>query len=89
MERSHSGRVRLLGKQVGLNGSREFESPPLRHALCSAWLRSICVLGETPAVLCVYFPSLVLVSVSHMILNFIAVYYEFFTQERIKERGMY
>ena len=23
---SHSGRVRLLGKQVGLHGSREFES---------------------------------------------------------------
>ncbi len=31
MERSHSGRVRLFRKQVGPQGSREFESHPLRH----------------------------------------------------------
>lgn len=30
MEGSHSGRVRLLGKQVGLNGSPGFESPSFR-----------------------------------------------------------
>lgn len=28
-ERSHSGRVRTLGKRVVLNGARGFESPPL------------------------------------------------------------
>ena len=30
-ERSHSGRVRLLGKQVSTKVDREFESRPLRH----------------------------------------------------------
>lgn len=34
MERSHSGRVRTLGKRVVLNGARGFESPPL---LLSSW----------------------------------------------------
>lgn len=29
LERSHSGRVRTLGKRVVLNGARGFESPPL------------------------------------------------------------
>lgn len=37
------------------------------------------------AAMYVVFPSLILVSISHMILNFIAVYYGFFIQERVKE----
>ncbi len=36
-ERSHSGRVRLLGEQVGLNGPRGFESRPLRKITPRLW----------------------------------------------------
>lgn len=38
------------------------------------------------AAMYVSFPSLILVSISHMILNFIAVYFGFFTQERVRTR---
>jgi len=40
------------------------------------------------AVMYVYFPSLILVAISHMILNFIAVYFGFFTQERAKDQSI-
>ena len=36
LERSHSGLVRLLGKQVYSQGYREFESPSLRLRLAEA-----------------------------------------------------
>lgn len=39
MERSHSGRVRLLGKQVRCQNLRGFESPPLRLRHAEALLR--------------------------------------------------
>lgn len=38
------------------------------------------------AAMYVYFPSLILVSISHMILNFIAVFFGFLTQERVKDK---
>jgi membrane protease YdiL (CAAX protease family) len=51
-------------------------------------LLMIFVGGIGFAAIYVSFPSLVLVSISHMVLNFIAVYFGFFTQERTKERSM-
>jgi len=48
-------------------------------------LLMIFVGGISFAVMYVSFPSLILVAISHMILNFIAVYFGFFTRERMKE----
>ena len=35
MERSHSGRVRLLGEQLSVKADRGFESHPLRKVMSS------------------------------------------------------